>query len=1183
MKMNAKFRQKFSIAFLWYCIAGLVFLFPVMVFLLQPASDMEQSSLREQVHQQKNILSQLRAETALLTSGHRDKPRDEILYLLDQLYSSVWILDQNLNQIDGNIEDVRRSWERYARGLDELQETILNISSASALYGLSVTQLESVFSRAEQTLYRSDLPEQMVQDYELKMVKLILMALGYASLPSDSAAMKLESELESIRIDANSIPSTEAQQAFEQVVRYVDNLAHSTQQIRDNAVRLSVLPSYYHLDSFDIRFEAWVGQVQKQQRQSRWVLLVAVALLIIAVVVILLRLKRIQERLLITHRRLSAYKKAMDEHAIVSITDAHGKIEYVNAKFVEVSGFSKGELIGRSHKLINSGVHPKGFFKSLWDQVHRGESWHHEVCNRRKDGRLYWVNATVVPMMDEEGDVTSMISVRTDITGIKKAERALTAEKERAEVANQAKSDFLANMSHEIRTPMNAVIGMSHLARQASQDDQVVGYIDKIQHSAQNLLSIINDILDFSKIEAGRLDVEKIPFRLDNVINHLADIASVKADEKRLPLLFDIDDGIPENLQGDPLRLGQVLLNLVNNAIKFTDHGEVAVSARILDKDEESVQIRFSVRDTGIGLSQQQIDRLFQSFSQADTSITRQYGGTGLGLAISKQLVELMRGEVGVHSVEGEGSEFFFTITFKHLKNDSKPTEMALTNIRVLAVDDNITTLQSVRELLESQGIPVETESDAPAALNRLVNASAVGEAPFSVLLIDWLMPVMDGFEIAKAVRNNSALPLQPAIIMLTAYGGEDLQRRINHNLIDGVLLKPVTDSHLLDTIRQAVTKRSDVHQGPSIRTLFREGDEINALLGAKVLIAEDNLINQEVISGLLEPFGLELTLVGNGREAVSAIKQGEFDLVFMDIQMPEVDGLQAAAQILQLQLHKTPPIIAMTAHAQSEDVEQCLAVGMVDHIAKPLDPEILREKLVQWIEPRVISGFSTDTLKGEDGIDIPCYLPGVNINKALYSLGGNIKLLMRLMEQFCSDYQERVSPAIQMVEAGDWETLNRWIHTIKGTSATLGMEDVAQEAENLEQKGFDHLTHENNGLQPLDDALICVISSVSECLRSKAEITRFSSADHDADQMFTASLQPSVTQFSGYDRLRELIPSILKNLEEGDPDVLEQLPELLEAAQIDPEYMAQIVRVMEHAEIYEFEKARNILSKLEL
>ncbi|WP_417594453.1 response regulator [Oceanospirillum sp.] len=1183
MKMNAKFRQKFSIAFLWYCIAGLILLFPVMVFLLQPASDAEQSNLREQIHQQKNILSQLRAETALLTSGHRAKPRDEILYLLDQLYSSVWAVDQSLNQIDGDIENIRRSWERYARRLGELQEIILNISSASALYGLSVTQLESVFSRAEQILYRSDLPEEMIQYYDLKMVKLMLMALGYASLPSDTAAMKLESELESVRIDANSIPSVEAQQAFGEVVRYVDNLVSSTQQIRDNAVRLSVLPSYYHLDSFDIRFETWVNQVQKQQRQSRWALLITVVLLVSVVAAVLFRLKHTQERLLKTLSRLSAYKKAMDEHAIVSITDAHGKIEYVNAKFIEVSGFSENELIGRSHKLINSGVHPKGFFKSLWDKVHSGESWHHEVCNRRKDGRLYWVNATVVPMMDEEGCVTSMISVRTDITGIKKVERALTAAKEHAEVANQAKSDFLANMSHEIRTPMNAVIGMSHLARQASQDDQVVGYIDKIQYSAQNLLSIINDILDFSKIEAGRLDVEKIPFRLDNVIHHLADIASVKADEKHLPLLFDVDGAIPENLQGDPLRLGQVLLNLVNNAIKFTDNGEVAVSARMLDKDEETVQIRFSVRDTGIGLSQRQIDRLFQSFSQADTSITRQYGGTGLGLAISKQLVELMQGEVGVHSVEGEGSEFFFTITFKHLKNDNQPVEVDLARTRVLAVDDNTTTLQSVRELLEFQGIPVETESDAPAALNRLVNASAVGESPFNVLLIDWLMPVMDGFEIAKAVRNNSALPLQPAIIMLTAHGGEDLQRRINHNLIDGVLLKPVTDSHLLDTIRQAVTKRSDVHQGPSIRTLFREGDEINALLGAKVLIAEDNLINQEVISGLLEPFGLELTLVGNGREAVSAINQSEFDLVFMDIQMPEVDGFQATAQILQLQLHKKPPIIAMTAHAQSEDVERCLAAGMVDHIAKPLDPEVLREKLVQWIEPRVISGFSPDTLKGEDGIEIPCYLPGVNINKALYSLGGNIKLLMKLMERFCSDYQKGVAPATQMVASGDWDTLNRWVHTLKGTSATLGMEDVAQEAENLEQKGFDHLRLDDNGLQPLHEALIRVISSVSECLRSKAVISRFPSAGYDADQLFAASLQPSAAQFDGHDRLKELIPSALKKLEEGDPDVLEQLPELLEAAQIDPEYMAQIVRVMEHAEIYEFEEARNILGKLEL
>ncbi|MDX1397465.1 MAG: hypothetical protein R3204_02925, partial [Oceanospirillum sp.] len=344
MKMNAKFWQQLSTAVLWFCIAGLILLFPVMVYLLQPTADIEQSDIRHEIQSQKNILSQLRAETALLTSGHRDAPREEILSLLDQLYASVYQVDRRLGRVRGNISDASRSWERYTASLDELQDIILNISSASALFGLSVTQLEGVFQQAEGELNQADLPESMMLDYDLQMVKMMLMALRYAALPSDSTALRLEASIEQIRVDAQAIPSVEAQAAFSRVVRYVDGLTQSTEQIRENARRLTELPSYHHLDSFDSRFEAWVSDAQRQQRQSRWTLLIAVVLLVSAVVVALIRLKFTQERLLKTNSTLTAYKAAMDEHAIVSITDPRGKIEYVNSKFVEVSGFSSHEL-----------------------------------------------------------------------------------------------------------------------------------------------------------------------------------------------------------------------------------------------------------------------------------------------------------------------------------------------------------------------------------------------------------------------------------------------------------------------------------------------------------------------------------------------------------------------------------------------------------------------------------------------------------------------------------------------------------------------------------------------------------------------------------------------------------------------------------------------------------------------
>lgn len=1179
MTLSAKFWQKLSTAVLWFCIAGLLLLFPVLVYLLQPAADIEQKALREAIQTQKSILSQLSAETALLTRGHRDEPQDRILDLLDQLFNSVHQTDLELSQIKGDIRDVHRSWQRYTESLDKLQDTILNVSSASALYGLAVTQLESVIDKGRNTLVQSDFPENMVRDYELKMTQILLSALRYAALPSDATNLRLESELRTLRIDMNAIPYVDGQNAFAEVVNYVDGLIGATSRIRDSAKQLTRLPSYDHLDAFDTRFEDWVSSSQNQQRQSRWTLLIAVVLLISAVLVALVRLKYTQERLLNTNSSLKAYKKAIDEHAIVSITDPKGIITYVNCKFEEVSGFTSNELLGKTHKVVNSGVHPKGFFKGLWQQALAGRTWHHEVCNRRKDGSLYWVNATVVPILNEENQVSSIISVRTDITPIKQAERALTAEKERAEVANKAKSDFLANMSHEIRTPMNAVIGMSHLARQTSKDDQVNGYIDKIQHSAQNLLSIINDILDFSKIEAGRLEVEEIPFRLDNVINHLADVASVKSEEKGLPLIFDVDESLPNGLKGDPLRLGQVLLNLVNNAIKFTRQGEVRVCASLLDLRADKAEVRFSVIDSGIGLTKEEMGRLFQSFSQADTSTTRKYGGTGLGLAISKQLVELMNGEIGVHSVKGEGSEFFFTLTFELDVIEEADTLVDMTSVRVLAVDDDPTSLQSVCSALSAQGVSVDGETDAPAALNRLVNAAAIGEAPYNVLLMDWQMPILDGFQMAKAVRNNSSLPLQPAILMLTAHGGEDLQRRINHNFIDSVLLKPASGSHLLNAMQKALVKRGNAQSGTSIRTFFREGDEINALLGARVLIAEDNGINQEVITGLLEPYGLELVLANNGREAVNLMQQGEFDLVLMDLQMPDVDGFQATEQILAMQLPKMPPIIAMTAHAQKEDITHCLDVGMKDHIAKPISPERLREILVQWIEPRVISGYIPDA-DGDDQIEVPCYLPGVNIDKAMYSLGGNTKLLMRLMGQFCQDYAKGVKPALELMASGDWDTLKRWIHTLKGSSSTLGMEQVAACAEDLERMGFDNVLPSSADLEPLDEALNAVIRSVTECMESKLKQQDENSSTESG---FAASMLPSSSKQEASERLPELVRQLSALLREGDPDVLDLMPELLELLQMDEARMEVGVEVMEHAEIYEFDEALSALKKLGL
>ena len=1172
MKQSADLWSRFSAAVLWGAIAALLLLFPLMIYLLQPMADIQQTEIRKQVQQQKELLSRLRTEAALITTGYRDEPREAVLSYLSEIYRGAHRIEQRLVRIPQDIGPARRSWQRYGDSLQPLQESLLEISSASALYGYTLSQLETVFQDAESVLSNAGLSAAVADDYDLLLAQVMVQALRHGALPSDSSDMALEQQLEKLRTLGSRTPSVQVQNAFTKFIAYVDGLREATNRIRTAAGTLMGLSTYEHLNSFDSLFESWITQEQIQQRKSRWILLISVLLLVTVVVAALVRLKKTQQKLLSSNSELQAYKTAMDEHAIVSVTDPRGCIEYVNEKFSDISGYQPEELIGQTHRMLNSGVHPKGFFKQLWQQVLAGKVWHDEVCNRRKDGSLYWVSATVVPMCDVHNRLESIISVRTDITAIKQAERALTLEKERAEVANKAKSDFLANMSHEIRTPMNAVIGMSHLARQVSTDQQVSGYIDKIQHSAQNLLAIINDILDFSKIEAGRLEVEQIPFRLDNVISHLNDLARLRADEKHLPLSFDVDPEAPNYLLGDPLRLGQVLLNLVNNAIKFTAEGSVSVNVRLLAHSDEGVELRFSVTDTGIGLSKEQMGRLFQSFSQADSSTTRNYGGTGLGLAISKQLVELMHGEIGVHSTPGAGSEFFFTLTFEeHTPEDSRK-QVDIRSIRVLAIDDDDSSLESVHSQLTALGIAVETENSAPGGLNRLVNASVMDEAPFNVLLIDWQMPRMDGLDVARAVRHNSSLPWQPVIIMLTGHGGDDLQRRINSNLIDSVLLKPVTGSHLLDTILNTLAEKSREHQGPSIRTLFREGDEINALLGARVLIAEDNQINQEVISGLLEPYGLDITLVSNGREAVDALQEDSYDLVLMDLQMPELDGLQATAQILQMHLPKRPPIIAMTAHAQPEEVRHCLDSGMSDHIAKPINPETLREILIRWIEPRVISGYSFAPDESPAQVVLPEQVYGMDLQQALHSTGNNAALLLKLMRQFCHDYTGGVAVLKQYWSEGRWQEAARWLHTLKGVSATLGMHTLSARVAELEQLTFSQTLAQESDIAPLSEELDRICADMSPLMATSGP-----SSD------FARQIQPQRDQAAADERLQQLLPELITLLKQGDPDVLEQLPELLELLQHDASQLDQAARALELAEEYEFDAALQLLDALQL
>jgi PAS domain S-box-containing protein len=738
----------------------------------------------------------------------------------------------------------------------------------------------------------------------------------------------------------------------------------------------------------------------------------------------------------------------------------------VNKKFTQLLGYRKEDILGKQTVVLTPSVEKFQEYRKYFIKTKDGIIKSQELEYKKQDGTLLWVKLegnTINQQEDELLILWSFIDVTTEV----KYREELKIAKEKAEIATKTKSEFLANMSHEIRTPMNGIMGMAYLALQTELSDKQKNYIQKIDNSAKTLLTIINDILDFSKIEAGKLTIEKIDFNLFEVIDNVISTIEFKTHEKNLELIISYAQNLGKHFHGDSLRISQILINLLGNAVKFTLSGEVGV---YISKSSKN-RVRFEVKDTGIGLTKEQQSKLFNSFSQADGSTTRKYGGTGLGLSISKQLSELMGGKIWVESEIGVGSSFIFEIELQ--KVEVKRSDFTIfKGKRVLIVDDNSSWHKILKNTLTQFGLSVDAVSSGDEALDILQGCTN----KYDVILMDWNMPKLDGIQSTKLIRKSCTQSSPTTVIMVSAFRQESIIKQAFDAGIEIFLQKPINPSILNDTLSKVFAQDIQIKEITNNKNYGIKKD-IKTLNQSKILLVEDNEINQEIIIGLLEKSGIKIDIASNGKEAIKLFKQNsDYELILMDLQMPIMGGIEAT-QIIRTE-DKNIPIIALTANAMKEDIERTKQAGMQEHLNKPIEVYKLYSTLLKYISKKINN--EELIVNRYDTIQIPSFNT-IDTVLGLSHLANNKKLYLKILNDFYTNYKDI------KLEALAEEELQRVAHTIKGLSATIGatsLSDISKEIEHtLNQNLFSQFYEELN--QVLDELKDLHISNNQEDLKS--------------------------------------------------------------------------------------------------